>query len=404
MNVLLLGNGFDLNHMFPTSYINFLNTVNFLLEVDRESISTIGHVFGNEKVHEKDLFIQKCYEQHARIYDDILLDKEKVEQMLTFAKNNMWFNYLSRSVGGNITWIDFEKEIVRVLEAFNNFFESDIFQLINKQVIFDFASYKGQEDKYIIKSFPFFFDKLENRSGFSVEIMQFKEEYVREKIAGSETYHLCEDEIISALYHSLCELASILKMYLKLFVDVPSEEYAKFEIKAKFSSLPAAECVYSFNYTNTYEILYRPNIVEHIHGNTGTEIVLGVNPDEKDEVENIDTTFLQFKKYFQRTFYSTDNSFLKKIYAQQRVRTLGKTDLYVVGHSLDVTDKDIIELIFESADKIFILCHNSISAKNQIRNLVQIYGKQGLDRLRAEKNLCFLPQSGVEWIYPKIEV
>ena len=38
MNVLLLGNGFDLNHMFPTSYINFLNTVNFLLEVDRESI------------------------------------------------------------------------------------------------------------------------------------------------------------------------------------------------------------------------------------------------------------------------------------------------------------------------------------------------------------------------------
>lgn len=30
MKVLLLGNGFDLNHKFPTSYINFLNTVMFL--------------------------------------------------------------------------------------------------------------------------------------------------------------------------------------------------------------------------------------------------------------------------------------------------------------------------------------------------------------------------------------
>ena len=43
MKVLLLGNGFDLNHKFPTSYINFLNTVTFLKEIDREKISTIEH-------------------------------------------------------------------------------------------------------------------------------------------------------------------------------------------------------------------------------------------------------------------------------------------------------------------------------------------------------------------------
>lgn len=57
MKVLLLGNGFDLNHKFPTSYINFLNTITFLREADRDKLSTIGHVFGNEKLQKKDSFI-----------------------------------------------------------------------------------------------------------------------------------------------------------------------------------------------------------------------------------------------------------------------------------------------------------------------------------------------------------
>lgn len=154
------------------------------------------------------------------------------------------------------------------------------------------------------------------------------------------------------------------------------------------------------NYTNTYEILYRPSIVEHINGNTNTEIVLGVNPDKSDEVYSIDTAFLQFEKYFQRTFYSTDNTFLKKIYGQQRVGTLEGGRVICAGHSLDVTDKDIIQLVFEPGNKIYILYHSDISVKSQIRNLVEIYGKQGLDRLRAEKDLCFLRQSEVEWIFP----
>ena len=54
---------------------------------------------------------------------------------------------------------------------------------------------------------------------------------------------------------------------------------------------------------------------------------------------------------------------------------------------MDITDKDIIQLVFESANKIYVLYHSDISAKSQIRNLVEIYGKQGLDRLRAEKDM-----------------
>lgn len=403
MDVLLLGNGFDLNHKFPTSYINFLNTVNFLIDSDREKLSMIGHIFGNEALQKKDSFIAECYEVHSRVYDGITIDKEVVEGMVVSAQNNLWFNYLSDSVAKNMTWIDFEKEIVRVLEAFTDFFESGLIMRLKNALVFDLSSYKDGENKYIINCFPFFFEKYENRIGLNSEMMQIKDEYVIEEISGSGTYHLREDEIIAELYKSLRELADILKLYLKLFVDAPATEYVSLGIKPRFASLAAAGQVYSFNYTNTYELLYRPNIVDHIHGNTNTDIILGVNPDKTDEVHSIDTAFLQFKKYFQRTFYSTDNTFLKKIYMQQKLRTLDGTNLYVVGHSLDVTDKDIIQMVFGIVDKIFILYHSDISAKSQIRNLVEIYGKQGLDRLRAEKELCFLKQSEVEWILPTIE-
>ena len=73
------------------------------------------------------------------------------------------------------------------------------------------------------------------------------------------------------------------------------------------------------------------------------------------------------------------------------------TKLYVIGHSLDSTDEDVIKQIFESVKSIIILYHTETSVKNQIKNLVEIYGKEGLDRLRQEKSLVFLKQSEIQW-------
>jgi len=400
MKLLLLGNGFDLNHKFPTSYIDFLNTVNYLIDADKSTIATIEDVFGNEDLQEKCKNIKDAYEVHARVYDEISLEKEEIEQMVEKARNNYWFKYLSESIAEKQTWIDFEKEIVRVLEAFENFFESESFRWSNKQIIFDFSDYKNSENKVIIKSFPFFFEKKEYETGFKTDIIELSEHYLEEKIKGSGTLHLCQDKIAADLYESLRELADLLKQYLRLFVDIPIRKYADMEIKPRFASLTSADQVYSLNYTSTYEVLYRPNIVEHIHGNTNENIVLGVNPDDKDEVHSLDTTFLQFKKYFQRTFYSTDVDFLRKVHRQVCVKTMEGNDLFVVGHSLDVTDKDIINLVFEVADRIYVFYHDKTAVKNHIKNLVEIYGKEGLDRLRIEKHLVFLPQSEVDWIYP----
>ena len=51
MNVLLLGNGFDLNHDMPTLYNDFLQTVNFLIQRTVMEGDTLGKIFGNLALH-----------------------------------------------------------------------------------------------------------------------------------------------------------------------------------------------------------------------------------------------------------------------------------------------------------------------------------------------------------------
>ena len=70
--------------------------------------------------------------------------------------------------------------------------------------------------------------------------------------------------------------------------------------------------------------------------------------------------------------------------------------LYVIGHSLDQTDKDIIQEIFCVADKIIILYHEEKVVGDYISNLVSLYGKTGFDSLRVQKKIEFLPHEPFE--------
>jgi len=399
MNVFLVGNGYDLHHKFPTGYINFLNTIKFLTEKYDESFDTVGKVFGNSDLQETDAFIKECYKQHCKIYDNTSLPKKNVEKMIAQVKDNMWFKYLCNSVAKDINWIDFEKEIIRVLEAFNHFFEyDDSFRFLKDRVIFDFSKFPNDiEDRCILLHFDYFFRECEESWVGLSHMMYILPRYSLERIKGSNFYHILEDDIVSDLYIALREFTNVLRDYLLYFVDAPSQKYTDLGVKTIFESIPTPNRVFSFNYTNTFEIIYNNNMIDHIHGNTNTDIVLGINPDENDSMGNIDTRLIQFKKYFQRVFYKTDIDFLKKINDFRMSRRIEDINLFVIGHSLDSTDEDIIRQIFDLAKSIIILYHNETSVKNHIKNLVQMYGKEGLDMLREEKNLCFLPQGEIHW-------
>lgn len=404
MNTFLVGNGFDLHHQFPTNYLDFLHTIQFLIKHYGENLDTVEKVFGSAELKLRNGFISACNDKHARIYELTHLSPKVIDDIVTTAKNNLWFNYLCQCVSKDIRWIDFEKEILRVLEAFSAFFDyENELSLRDKHIIFDLATFPtNPEDRHIISQFNYFFEELEGSWIGHTRMMQIKSGYYIEKVVGSDTYHLATEEIIADLFLALRDLANVLRLYLLFFVDAPSKEYAKLGVKPQWNDLPRPNYVYSFNYSNTFEILHANHMIDHLHGNTNTNIVLGINSDKKDYQGSIDTTFLQFKKYFQRVFYKTDLSFLSKMRSTRATPGYGDNTLYVIGHSLDSTDEDIIKQIFETAKTIIILYHSDSSVKNQIKNLVEMYGKKGLDELRDKKNLQFKPQSEIEWISPEV--
>lgn len=397
MNIFLVGNGFDLHHDFPTSYYDFLQTILFLLESYDESMETVGKVFGHSALQARSKSIQKCCQKHGKVYNATVLPKKEIVDMVEQAKHNMWIFYLSKCVTRDIHWIDFEKEILRVLKAFDRFFDyRDGVMLYDEELLFNLAVFPSDpEDNYIMRHFDYFYERVAWSP--NSEQMRIRSAYMAERVIGSGAYVLAKDGITAVLYQSLRELADLLKKYLWYFVDEPSRMYAQKEIAPYWPKLPVPHYVYSFNYTNTFEILYGAKNVSHIHGNTENEIVLGINPDERDMSGSVDTTFLQFKKYFQRVFFETDSGFMKTIESLGRSPYNKENALIVIGHSLDSTDEDMIRKIFDSVQKITIYYHNENSVKNQIKNLVEIYGKEGLDQLRERRLLQFSKQPEIVW-------
>ena len=97
MNILLLGNGFDLNYHLPTKYINFLNTVQYLSTSSWVDIHTVGDVFGSPKLQKMDKDIAKSYKKYKEAYDSIPLPREIINDLAELA-DNPWYSYFSDSL------------------------------------------------------------------------------------------------------------------------------------------------------------------------------------------------------------------------------------------------------------------------------------------------------------------
>ena len=121
----MLGNGFDLHHNFPTTYSNFLNTIKFLIDnhkekgaISPETYKNIGDIFGDVSLHKIDPYIEKCYKLHKTYYDTTEINYEDVLYLIDQSKENPWFVYFCKFINEQKGWIDFEKEIAKVLESF----------------------------------------------------------------------------------------------------------------------------------------------------------------------------------------------------------------------------------------------------------------------------------------------
>ena len=262
MNIFLLGNGFDLHHKFPTAYIDFLYTIKFLVDHYDNSMDTVAKVFGDKRLNEKCKNIHNSYIEYEGFYKEIPLDNSVINQLIKTAENNVWFKYLSTAVKRELTWIDFEREIAKVMVAFEKFFNYD-------DLKFDPLNHpKDPEAAYIISCFDFFYKQAPSkRSDTPSRFKIVKEDYSIEKLIGSEIFAINKQEIIKDLYYSLRELADMLQTYLSAFINNLVSEIKNMGFSMKNPTYPEMYKVFSFNYTNTIETLYASEEkVYHIHG------------------------------------------------------------------------------------------------------------------------------------------
>lgn len=381
MNVLMLGNGFDINYKLLTKYINFLNTVNYISTVTLVDAQTVGDILGAEKLQHMDSDIVKSYNEYKQAYNNTPLPREAIEKLSKLAEENYLFSFLLNSFNRDVGWIDFEKEISVIINSFREYLEKEY-------LIFDMnRHFESTICRHVIGCFDYFHQPA-NSGLHNDRTRKVKEEYTIEYPQGSTNKVIYKEKIIETLEKQMLELAEGLRLYLQCFVENVVAEMRKANYLKQIPALTGAKHVVTFNYTDTYEQLYNSEKVYHIHGSVKDRIILGVNPDEADEVSTIDTSFLRFKKYFQRVVYHSDDEYLKWITQKH-----ANASLVVMGHSLDVTDKDVIMQIFDAAKDITVLYYSENAEASLVANLINIYGKELFDELRVKKRLRFLPQN-----------
>lgn len=398
MNILVVGNGFDLAHGLPTSYKDFLEFIKYLNLFYYANKSDISRYRDADKFKELNTDIQTyLVNKFPMNENDILLD-----ELINLSSNNIWIKHFQilfddKKLKGE-NWIDFESEITNVVKSLEYLkkHNDDNLQLTpgNRQYASNSMMYNnGKGFVNDISSRLFEKGTLINKLDFG--------DIVDSKIDSKdlENHFFCKynsNKIISELNNELNNLIRCLEIYLdyivKENVNVDKKLY-------DIENIGKIDKLMSFNYTSTFKYIYDENEetkYDYIHGvadkNNNIEknnMVLGIDEYLDEKSKNTERDFIQFKKYYQRIYKNTGCEYKKWIEEIQETNDIfGKSALpdkylnkiYFYGHSLDITDKDILkELILLPKSQITIFYYNDNDHSQKISNLVGLIGQDYLN-------------------------
>lgn len=365
MNFLLLGNGFDLHHGLPTSYIDMIRIFRHLTENSDVTYRNVGEILDSYKSSTSDDNNNRLLD-YCQTYDEALKNINWTSDF-SWAKlaQNRWYQYFCHTNDKDLTWIDFELEIKHALECIEQ-------------------EYSCEKHK-------------DNNDGGNAVV---------EFLIPSEK--LSKEKLVSLLYEELCVFKQAMCEYLHYFVD---------EMLTNLSASPAVDFVrdscmiITMNYTSTFEKIYFPirrydfQKIVHYHGRVadGEGIVVGINSDDSDEYSNgkkPDTTYSHFKKYHQRINHNFDNEYIKTLQFQAYTDEQYKNNPYytqsyisnkllIIGHSLNESDADAIKKLFSICSNRVVYYHNPQALGEYICNLTRIFGRCELEDMRQKGKLTF---------------
>lgn len=365
MNILIIGNGFDLAHGLPTKYEHFLKYIDafkrFKGTCKQESVKK-DWVTENEEDKKYISHFTNLYEQKTNIFEEIE----------TLILKNVWINYFweiykNRVVDGKDGWIDFESEISRIIQTLDSA-RFTILEDINK----------GRECGKMTQRQLNILDPVFGEPKRSCDSIEFDATAIGRK----------KDRLL----HDLNRLTRCLEIYLSNYVEENTPEVWLPDV-----SKLTVHSVLSFNYTHTYERFYNIDKnkkihYDYIHGETRADsdidncnLILGIDEYLEGYAKDNDNEFIQFKKFYQRIYKKTGCTYVDWINSIELNPSgygiIGNTlhNVYIIGHSLDVTDKDVLSsLINMNSTKTTIFYHNQVALGNQINNLVKVLGEDNL--------------------------
>lgn len=351
MKILMIGNGFDLEHGLPTKYTHFLDYI-----IDFRNDYRMTYNSGSDS---------RSIKYSNRYFEELFTDSKKHHKVIalqTFTKGNLWIDYFikvrERHLKEKENWIDFESEISRIVQNLDRL------------------------------------RALGNSNTVGPEYYQCRD-MLREILDEQSLEKSKQKDTIAMLKQELNKLICALEIYLDDYVGQQKINWYNPDIASIHP-----DNVISFNYTDTFRKIYaedNENIgISFVHGMAANHIqrfrvrlrrkgdtqtsriestiernnmVLGIDEYLTKERRRKETDFIEFKKYYQRIYKKTGNEYKKWLTADEP-----KT-LYIFGHSLDVTDGDLLREFMERPDvKTMIFYKNKKQLGQQIANLVKILG------------------------------
>lgn len=412
MNILVIGNGFDLAHGLPTKYEDFLEFIKIIKQCFKQDNFKSKEIdWGKWEVEDskeqpngskiKDLLVTN----KGKARDKLFSEKQKWKNLID---DNIWIEYfLQNNMHGKENWIDFESEI------------SDIIQSLEYDM-------HGGENNFGL------YDEL---------IGTLSNEYLdcHKQLSELEIFK----ELRDRLYTDLNKLICALELYLIEYVNqieckIISPDIKNIIVKNIEHEDGAESAIGSkiicFNYTDTVERVYKycnSENIDYIHGKAANKntvetnnMVLGIDEYLGKKKRNKQVEFIAFKKFYQRIHKGTGCKYkewidtikgeyeyyqteldksrteknimnLKATVNKLKKQYLNKHHVYIFGHSLDVTDKDILrDLILNDNVHTTIFYHDRDAMGQQIANLVKVIGQEELIRRTGgkEKLIEFKPQ------------
>ena len=350
MNILVIGNGFDLAHNLPTQYSEFLCFIKAIANPGNSCYSS---------------FINEIKENRQVLFSEIqtLMSSNKLlDYFLSI--------YEERCKVGKDGWIDFEHEISIIVQKFDE----------AKQILLE--KINGPTGEAIISN---------NELLLYLKPLIASEQTPLSELRRSKFRPSFFDEQARSYYDSLNHLIRLLEIYLfeyvgNLKIDFRLPELQKLTI----------DHVLIFNYTETYKKLYDPDTKAqycYVHGKAqncdeaSCNLVLGIDEYLPPDRIDVDNQFVWCKKFYQRIYKQTGSEYIDWVNQQNRSIKGESFNVYIYGHSLDITDKDILsKLILTHNAKIYIYYHNRKAMANQINNLIKLIGEETLIKMTGGKN------------------